>query len=54
LEHPCTAHPLMSKQTWEQVYLDAWHRYYSPEHVATDHATRRSQWNKTAPNCSIH
>jgi hypothetical protein len=25
----------MSKQTWEQVYLDAWHRYYSPEHVAT-------------------
>ena len=35
LEHPCTAHPLMSKQTWEQVYLDAWHRYYSPEHVAT-------------------
>jgi hypothetical protein len=34
-EHPCTAHPLMSKATWEQVYMDAWHRYYSPEHVAT-------------------
>jgi Radical SAM superfamily len=34
-EHPCTAHPLMSKQTWEQVYADAWARYYSEEHVAT-------------------
>ena len=34
-EHPCTAHPLMSKQTWEQVYMDAWNRYYSPEHVET-------------------
>jgi hypothetical protein len=26
-EHPCTAHPLMSKETWEKVYKDAWHRY---------------------------
>ena len=34
-EHPCTAHPLMSKQTWEQVYMDAWNRYYAPEHVET-------------------
>ena len=34
-EHPCTAHPLMSKETWEQVYMDAWNRYYSPEHVET-------------------
>ena len=34
-EHPCTAHPLMSKETWEKVYMDAWHRYYSPEHVET-------------------
>ena len=24
-EHPCTAHPLMSKETWERVYMDAWH-----------------------------
>jgi hypothetical protein len=35
LEHPCIQHPLMSKQTWEEVYLDAWHRYYSAEHVET-------------------
>ena len=34
-EHPCTAHPLMSKETWEQVYMDAWNRYYAPEHVET-------------------
>jgi radical SAM superfamily enzyme YgiQ (UPF0313 family) len=34
-EHPCTAHPLMSKETWEKVYMDAWRRYYSPAHVET-------------------
>jgi radical SAM superfamily enzyme YgiQ (UPF0313 family) len=34
-EHPCTAHPLMSKETWEEVYMDAWRRYYSPAHVET-------------------
>jgi len=33
LEHACTAHPKMSKQQWEQVYRDAWARYYTDEHV---------------------
>jgi hypothetical protein len=35
LEHACTAHPLMSKEAWEQVYADAWTRYYSDDHVET-------------------
>jgi hypothetical protein len=35
LEHACTAHPLMSKETWMQVYRDAWTRYYTDEHVET-------------------
>jgi len=35
LEHVCTAHPRMSKETWLQVYADAWTRYYSDEHVET-------------------
>ncbi len=35
LEHACTGHPIMSKETWERVYDDAWARYYSDEHVET-------------------
>ena len=35
LEHACTAHPLMSKATWTQVYADAWKRYYTDDHVET-------------------
>jgi radical SAM superfamily enzyme YgiQ (UPF0313 family) len=35
LEHACTAHPIMSKATWEQVYRDAWRHYYTDEHVET-------------------
>jgi hypothetical protein len=35
LEHVCTSHARMSKQEWEQVYRDAWARYYSPDHVET-------------------
>ena len=35
LEHACTGHPLMSKETWMQVYADAWKRYYTDEHVET-------------------
>ncbi len=35
LEHACTAHPLMSKETWNQVYADAWKRYYTDAHVET-------------------
>jgi hypothetical protein len=35
LEHACTAHPIMPKETWEQVYREAWTRYYSDDHVET-------------------
>ena len=35
LEHVCTAHPRMSKETWLQVYADAWTHYYTDEHVET-------------------
>ncbi len=35
LEHACTAHPLMSKETWMQVYADAWRLYYTDAHVET-------------------
>ena len=35
LEHACTAHPIMSKETWTEVYNNAWARYYSAEHVET-------------------
>jgi hypothetical protein len=33
LEHACTAHPRMSKEEWDKVYLDAFARYYSDEHL---------------------
>ena len=35
LENVCTGHPRMTKEEWEQVYQDAWTRYYSDEHVET-------------------
>ncbi len=35
LEHACTAHATMSKQTWEEVYRRAWEIYYTDEHVET-------------------
>jgi radical SAM superfamily enzyme YgiQ (UPF0313 family) len=35
LEHACTGHPIMSKETWEKVYREAWTRYYSDEHIET-------------------
>ena len=35
LEHACTDHPRMSRQLCEQVYHDAWARYYTDEHVKT-------------------
>jgi len=35
LEHACTAHPIMSKESWTEVYNSAWSRYYSDEHVET-------------------
>src|SRR5687768_5519861 len=33
LNHATTAHPLMSKEVWEEVYRKAWKTYYSDEHV---------------------
>jgi hypothetical protein len=35
LEHVCTAHPIMSPDTWRRVYRDAWARYYTDAHVET-------------------
>jgi radical SAM superfamily enzyme YgiQ (UPF0313 family) len=35
LEHACTGHPVMSKETWEAVYANAWERYYTDQHVET-------------------
>jgi radical SAM superfamily enzyme YgiQ (UPF0313 family) len=35
VEHPCTAHPLMSASEWRNIYDRAWHLYYSPEHIET-------------------
>lgn len=33
LEHACTEHPLMSQESWEHVYADAWRQYYTDEHI---------------------
>jgi radical SAM superfamily enzyme YgiQ (UPF0313 family) len=35
LEHACTAHPIMSKAQWEEVYRGAWDRYYTDAHIET-------------------
>ncbi len=35
LEHVCTAHPLMSKEQWQDIYFRAWDLYYSIDHVET-------------------
>jgi hypothetical protein len=35
LEHVTTAHPMMSHKAWQEVYHDAWRRYYSKDHVET-------------------
>jgi hypothetical protein len=34
-EHVTTAHPLMSADEWLTLYRQAWHAYYSPDHVET-------------------
>ncbi|WP_331372031.1 B12-binding domain-containing radical SAM protein [Sinorhizobium chiapasense] len=33
VEHVCTAHPRMNREAWEDIYQEAWRRYYSPEHM---------------------
>ncbi|MEP7030010.1 MAG: radical SAM protein [Pseudolabrys sp.] len=35
VERVVTGHAKMSRQEWEQVYLDAWKIYYTPEHIQT-------------------
>jgi hypothetical protein len=35
LEHVTAAHPIMMREQWEQVYLDAWETFYTPEHMRT-------------------
>ena len=35
LEHVTTEHPRMSGAEYWGAYQDAWHRYYSPEHIET-------------------
>jgi radical SAM superfamily enzyme YgiQ (UPF0313 family) len=35
VEHVCMAHPLMSASEWRGIYEQAWHLYYSPEHIET-------------------
>ncbi|MCW5747682.1 MAG: radical SAM protein [Alphaproteobacteria bacterium] len=35
LNHRVTHHARMSDAEWEQVYEEAWHSYYSPEHFRT-------------------
>jgi hypothetical protein len=35
LEHVCTDHALMPRETWAKAYRDAWSRYYTDAHVET-------------------
>jgi len=35
VEHAVTAHPRMSAAEWQSIYDQAWHLYYSPEHIKT-------------------
>jgi Radical SAM superfamily len=35
LEHVTAHHPLMTAEAWRGVYQQAWHSYYSPDHVET-------------------
>jgi hypothetical protein len=35
VEHACTAHPRMSMDEWQNIYHEAWHLYYTPEHMKT-------------------
>ena len=35
LNHRVTHHPVMSDEEWEQVYLDCWKQFYTPEHIET-------------------
>jgi hypothetical protein len=34
-EHAVTDHSRMSRQSWEDIYREAWRAYYTPEHMVT-------------------
>jgi hypothetical protein len=34
-EHVAQKHPRMSAEEWQGIYEEAWHLYYSPEHIET-------------------
>ena len=35
LNHRVTHHPRMSDDEWDEAYDEAWHAYYTPEHMET-------------------
>jgi hypothetical protein len=35
VEHAVTGHPRMTAAEWQSIYDQAWHHYYSPEHIKT-------------------
>lgn len=47
LNHAVTAHPLMSKEIWEDTYRKAWKAYYTDEHIET--VLRRAIATGTSP-----
>ena len=47
VEHVTTAHPLMSKEQWQQAYRDAWAAFYSREHFET--VMRRAEATQSGP-----
>lgn len=47
-EHVTTAHPLMSEEEFRRTYEDAWHAYYTDEHVET--VMRRAAACGISPN----
>ena len=47
LEHVTARHPIMSREQWEKIYLDAWKTFYTPEHMKT--VMRRSVATRSNP-----
>lgn len=35
VEHVCTAHPKMARESWRTIYREAWSLYYTPAHMRT-------------------
>ena len=47
LEHVTARHPIMSREQWEKIYLDAWKTFYTVEHMKT--VMRRSVATRSNP-----